>query len=158
MKLWILRHGQAEAMAASDQRRALTAEGVNEVHSMAALLQSQPLDCILASPYLRAQQTARLISDSLGHARGVATAAWLTPDDDPLQVLDFIAERSESHLLLVSHQPLVGQLISLLVEGHRRGHYPMPTAGLACVELDFPAAGLGRLSLLSCPADLRHQG
>ena len=78
----------------------------------------------------------------------------MTPDDDPRQALDFLGERSERNVLLVSHQPLVGQLISLLVEGHRRGHYPMPTAGLACIEMDFPAAGIGQLRLLSSPSEL----
>lgn len=154
MRIWILRHGQAEPMAASDSQRALTEHGRAEVRAMLPLFDDTPLDVILASPYRRAQQTAELVSRGLAHARGVATAAWLTPDDDPRQALDFLGERSELNVLLVSHQPLVGQLISLLVEGHRRGHYPMPTAGLACIEMDFPAAGIGQLRLLSSPSEL----
>jgi phosphohistidine phosphatase len=154
MRIWILRHGQAEAMAASDPQRALTEHGRVEVKSMLTLLRDEPLDGILASPYRRAQQTAELVSQGLSHSRGVATAAWLTPDDDPRQALDFLAERRERNVLLVSHQPLVSQLISLLVEGHKRGHYPMPTAGLACIDVDFPAAGIGQLGLLSSPSEL----
>lgn len=154
MRIWILRHGQAESMAASDPLRALTEQGRAEVEAMLQVFGNEPLDAILASPYRRAQQTAELVSCGLGHSRGVATAAWLTPDDNPAQVLDFLAERGERHLLLVSHQPLVGQLISLLVEGHKRGHYPMPTAGLACIDVDFPAAGIGQLRLLTSPSEL----
>lgn len=155
MKIWILRHGEAEAMAPSDEQRALTSQGREEALMMAAQLLDEPLDTILASPYLRAQETARLVQGRLQVRRGVSTAAWLTPDDEPGQVLAFLAERSEKNLLLVSHQPLVGQLISLLVEGNRGGHYPMPTAGLACIELDLPAAGLGQLRVLTSPAQLR---
>lgn len=155
MNIWILRHGQAEGWAPSDELRALTAQGQEEVRLMATQLAGQPVDAILASPYLRAQQTADIVQKQLQIRRGVATAAWLTPDDDPRRVLDFLEERSERNLILVSHQPLVSQLISLLVEGNRTGHYPMPTAGLACIELDFPAAGLGQLRLLSSPANLR---
>lgn len=154
MNIWILRHGQAEGLAASDELRALTTEGQEEALLMATQLAGQSIDAILASPYRRAQQTAQVVQSQLQVRRGVATAAWLTPDDDPRRVLKFLAERSEANLLLVSHQPLVSQLVSLLVEGHRAGHYPMPTAGLARIELDFPAAGLGQLRLLISPSDL----
>jgi phosphohistidine phosphatase len=154
MKIWLMRHGQAEAMAASDPQRALTEQGRVEAAAVARLLEGKQLDNILASPYLRAQQTAAIVSRHLAWTKGIATAAWLTPDDEPRLVLDFLAERDEQHLLLVSHQPLLGQLISLLVDGHKGAHYPMPTAGLACIETDFPAAGIGQLLLLTCPAEL----
>lgn len=121
---------------------------------MSRLLEKQPLDVILASPYLRAQQTAALMRSELNFPRNVATAPWLTPDDSPDRVLRFLSERSESNLLLVSHQPLVGQMVSLLVDGNRSSHYPMPTAALAGIELDFVAAGLGNLTALCVPADL----
>ena len=114
MRLWILRHGQAAAQAATDPERPLTGAGEQEVRSMCQILAGQPLDAILASPYLRAQQTASLVADQLNFARGVATAPWLTPDDAPADVLRYLSERSEQQLLLVSHQPLVSQLLSLL--------------------------------------------
>tara|TARA_Y100000780_G_scaffold17586_1_gene15126 strand:- start:165 stop:635 length:471 start_codon:yes stop_codon:yes gene_type:complete len=154
MRLWILRHGQAAPQAPTDPERPLTSAGENEVRRMCQVLAGQPLDAILASPYLRAQQTAALVADQLDFARGVSTAPWLTPDDEPAEVLRYLSERNEQQLLLVSHQPLVSQLLSLLCEGHRAGHFPMPTAGLACVDLDFVAAGLGQLQLLQSPAQL----
>ena len=156
MKLWIMRHGQAHAMADSDPQRTLTARGHQEVREMAIELIDQPLEAILASPYTRAQQTAAEVVDVTGYRRAVATVPWLTPDDEPMVVLDYLAERSEKELLLVSHQPLVSQLISLLVEGNRQGHYPMATASLACLELDFPAAGVASLLSLQAPAELRR--
>jgi len=156
MRLWILRHGQAEPHAAIDADRSLTPAGQAEVRAMGGLLARQPLDAILASPYVRAQQTAALVRSELGFAQDVGTAPWLTPDDNPSEVVRFLSERSDRHLLLVSHQPLVSQLISLLVEGNRAAHYPMPTAALACIDLDFVAAGLGTLVVLSVPADLQY--
>lgn len=123
---------------------------------MSGLLEQQPLDAILASPYLRAQQTAALVRSELNFPHDVGTAPWLTPDDQPSEALRFLSERSESNLLLVSHQPLVSQLVSLLVEGNRSSHYPMPTAALAGIELDFVAAGLGNLLALCVPADLQR--
>ena len=149
-----MRHGQAVAQAESDAQRALTPAGEAQVRAMGDQLQAQPLNAILASPYVRAQQTATLVREQIGFAQSVGTAAWLTPDDQPGDVIGFLSERSESELLLVSHQPLVSQLISLLVHGHRGEHYPMPTAALACIDMDFVAAGLGELVKLTVPADL----
>ena len=153
MKVWILRHGQAEPSAASDPQRCLTEVGRQQVRQMAQRLVGQPLDIILASPYQRAQQTAELVREQLDMRRSITTVDWLTPDDDPLEALDRLAERSEANILLVSHQPLVGQMISLAVDGHRQAHYPMPTAGLACLEMSLPAAGVARLLSLSNPAN-----
>lgn len=119
---------------------------------MAPRLRQAMPDVILASPYVRAQQTAELVREQLQMRRGIVTVDWATPDDDPLAVLDHLAERSEGTVLLVSHQPLVGQLLSLAVEGHRQGHYPMPTAGLACLDMAVPAAGTAQLLELSNPA------
>lgn len=119
---------------------------------MAPRLRQAMPDVILASPYVRAQQTAALVREQLQMRRGIVTVDWATPDDDPLAVLDHLAERSEGTVLLVSHQPLVGQLLSLAVEGHRQGHYPMPTAGLACLDMVVPAAGTAALLELVNPA------
>lgn len=154
MKLWILRHGQAEPQAASDAQRQLTGTGRQEAASMAQRLVGEPLDVILASPYVRAQQTADLVRQQLGLRRAIVTVDWATPEDEPMAVLDHLAERSEANILLVSHQPLVGQLLSLAVDGHRQGHYPMPTAGLACLQMALPAAGAAALLELSTPASL----
>ncbi|SDS42124.1 phosphohistidine phosphatase, SixA [Halopseudomonas litoralis] len=153
MRIWILRHGQAEPTATRDAERALTDVGRAEAIRMAEQLAGHSLDVILASPYRRAQQTAELIRRELNFRRGVTTVDWLTPEDDPMAVLDQLADRAEDELLLVSHQPLVGQLISLLVDGHRQGHYSMPTAGLACLDMPLPAAGAADLLSLTNPAD-----
>lgn len=148
MKLWLLRHGEAEPHASRDSERRLTAHGRKEVLQSAARLAGLPLDGILASPYVRAQQTAELVREALGLVEPVGTAPWLTPDDDPREVLGFLDERSERNLLLVSHQPLVGALGGLLVHGNRRDPLPMSTASLAELEGDFAAAGL--MTLVRC--------
>ncbi|MCR3766294.1 phosphohistidine phosphatase SixA, partial [Pseudomonas aeruginosa] len=92
-----------------------------------------------------------LVREALGLIEPVGTAPWLTPDDDPREVLGFLDERSERNLLLVSHQPLVGALGGLLVHGNRRDPLPMSTASLAELEGDFAAAGLMSLVSLHHP-------
>ncbi|AZE83171.1 Phosphohistidine phosphatase SixA [Pseudomonas orientalis] len=145
MKLWILRHGEAEAHARTDAERNLTEHGRAEVLRSAAQLIGQPLSAIIASPYVRAQQTAHLVREALGFEPDIRTVPWLTPEGNPLQVLENLD--SDDNVLLVSHQPLVGSLISVARHGHQRQPEPMHTASLAELEGDFPLAG--SMSLVS---------
>jgi len=145
MKLWVLRHGEAEGHARTDAERELTEHGRAEVLRSAAHLIGQPVDAIIASPYVRAQQTAQLVRQALGFEAGIRTVPWLTPEGNPLEVLNKLD--SDDNVLLVSHQPLVGSLISFLQHGHQRQPQPMHTASLAELEGDFPLAGL--MSLVS---------
>lgn len=145
MKVWILRHGEAEGHAPTDAERNLTEHGRAEVLRSAAHLIGQPLGAIIASPYVRAQQTAHLVREAIGFDADIRTVPWLTPEGNPSQVLENLD--SDDNVLLVSHQPLVGSLISFLQHGHQRQPQPMYTASLAELEGDFPLAGL--MSLVS---------
>ncbi|AZF04604.1 phosphohistidine phosphatase SixA [Pseudomonas sp. R5-89-07] len=140
MKLWILRHGEAQAHARTDAERNLTEHGRDEVLRSAAHLIGEPLSAIIVSPYARAQQTANLVREVLGFAPEIRTVPWLTPEGNPAQVLEKLD--TDDNVLLVSHQPLVGSLISFLQHGHPRQPQPMYTASLAELEGDFPLAGL----------------
>nr|WP_152747642.1 phosphohistidine phosphatase SixA [Pseudomonas kitaguniensis] len=146
--MWILRHGEAQAQARTDAERNLTEHGRGEVLRSAAHLIGQPISAILASPYVRAQQTAELVRDALGFEPAIKTVPWLTPEGNPLQVLAQLdTDGADDNVLLVSHQPLVGSLISFLQHGHQRQPQPMHTASLAELEGDFALAGL--MSLIS---------
>lgn len=149
MKLWVLRHGQAESHAATDAQRNLTAHGRQQVLDSAAQLIGQPIAAILASPYVRAQQTAHLVREALGFEGEVLTVPWLTPDTNPLKALEQLD--SADNLLLVSHQPLVGSLIGLLQHGHLRDPQAMDTASLAELQGDWPLAGTMTLTRIRHP-------
>ena len=143
MKLWILRHGEAEPHALRDADRNLTEHGRQQVVRSAAHLIGQPLDCILVSPYVRAQQTADLVRDALGFSSALKTVLWLTPESDPRFAVNQLPD--SGNVLLVSHQPFVGELISLLQHGPCRQPQPMQTASLAELEGEWPLAGSLRL-------------
>ena len=145
MKVCVLRHGEAQAHARTDAERNLTEQGRAEVLRSAAHLIGQPLSAIFASPYVRAQQTAELVREALGFEADIRTVPWLTPEGNPLRVLEKLD--TDDNVLLVSHQPLVGSLISFLQHGHQRQPEPMYTASLAELEGDFALAGL--MSLVS---------
>ncbi|WDM61031.1 phosphohistidine phosphatase SixA [Pseudomonas sp. NEEL19] len=152
MKLWVLRHGEAELRANTDAERRLTAHGREQVVRSAAHLLGQPLQAIIASPYVRAQQTAALVHETMGFAEPLRTVPWLTPEADVQQVIGEIERLGLQHVLLVSHQPLVGNLVGLLQHGHLQQPAAMSTASLAELEGEWPLAGLMTLKALNAPA------
>jgi len=146
MKLWVLRHGEAEPYGSRpDSERQLTAHGRKEVLSSAARLMGQPLTAIYASPYLRAQQTAQLVREALGFEPEIRTVEWLTPEVDPDRVAEQLV--SVSNVLLVSHNPLVGHLLSYLQHGAGYPPEKVSTAGLA--ELEHSELLIGSMTLNS---------
>jgi phosphohistidine phosphatase len=151
VKLWVLRHGEAANKAPTDDQRPLTRKGEGEALTSAAHLIGQPLDAILASPYLRAQQTATLVHEALRFSAAVRTVPWLTPESDPLAVAGHLERLGLEHVLLVSHQPLVGNLVGLLQHGNLSEPEPMSTASLAELEGDWPLAGLMKLKAVRHP-------
>ncbi|MFJ7285435.1 phosphohistidine phosphatase SixA [Pseudomonas sp. NPDC099000] len=145
MKLWVLRHGEAEPHGSKphDSERALTEHGRKEVLTSAARLIGKPLTAIYASPYLRAQETAQLVREALGFEPEIRTVEWLTPDTDPDKVADQLV--SVSDVLLVSHNPLVGNLLSYLQHGAGYPPERVSTAGLA--ELESAELLIGSMKL-----------
>jgi phosphohistidine phosphatase len=151
MKLWVLRHGEAvpHGSRPHDSERELTEHGRKEVLRSAALLMGQPLTAIYASPYLRAKQTAQIVRETLGFEPEIRIVDWLTPDTEP----DKVAEQmvAVSDVLLVSHNPLVGNLLSYLQHG--AGHPPerVSTAGLAELESNELLIGSMKLNGIKHP-------
>jgi phosphohistidine phosphatase len=141
MKLWVLRHGQAEPQTRTDAKRELTAHGREEVLRSAAHLLGLPLDAIYTSPYVRAQQTAELVHGALGFTEPVLTVPWLRPDTDVRKVIDTLDGLALENVLLVSHQPLVSSLVGMLDHGHFQDPPGMSTASLAELEGELPLAG-----------------
>jgi phosphohistidine phosphatase len=128
-----------------DSERELTDHGRKEVLNSAAHLIGQPLTAIYASPYLRAQQTAQIVREALGFEPEIRTVEWLTPEVDPDKVTDQLV--SVSNVLLVSHNPLVGNLLSYLQHGAGYPPEKVSTAGLA--ELESPELLIGSMNLNS---------
>ncbi len=152
MRLWLLRHGEAEPRARTDAERNLTEGGRRDVRRSATFLRGKPLQVVLASPYQRAQQTADEVCKALGFSGRRETVDWATPESDLEEALRALDLRGESDLLLVTHQPFVGNLAGWLVNGSHAEPLPMATASLAELEGEAIAGGLMRL------ASLHHVG
>jgi phosphohistidine phosphatase len=147
MQVFIMRHGQAEMIAAADHDRELTDAGRYQVEQMAQLLRDKilSLDYVLVSPYVRAQQTWQLARTQLPEATQVITLAELTPSGDQNAVVGLIegivSEQPDATILVVSHLPLVGYLVEGLVPG--AGAPLFSTAAIAELQLKEPRALVG---------------
>lgn len=139
MQLLIMRHGEA-GWHTLDQERELTESGRLGVAEVAAQMAESPWRprLVWSSPYVRARQTAAIVSEILNCP--VEEKMFITPDDDPGECLDALIDQHESPLLIVSHMPLVGSLATLLVDAHRRG---IPFMTSQAVMLDMPVVGPG---------------
>ena len=144
--LLVMRHGEAEAIARSDFQRPLTQAGREDVIASvrALILKGIQPGCIIASPLVRAQQTALLVDGVLG--AGITTWEDIAPDGEPDRVAARI-EELPSPPLLVSHQPFVGRLIEYMTDAET----PMATANLACLSYEVIGKGCGRLDWIINP-------
>ena len=121
MKVFIMRHGEAQQFASSDSDRQLTSKGrqrSQEVSREFSELGYTHFDRVLVSPYIRAQQTWKEISVNLS-AGYHETCDDITPYGDAEQVVSYVNALFKVHnvqtLLIVSHLPLVGYIAAELV-------------------------------------------
>ena len=94
---------------------------------------------IVASPYLRAQQTARIAAEVVGYAEQIHISPRITPDNAPADLWEEVREWDpDSPLLLVAHQPLLSAAAAWLT-GESRAAVEFLPGTLA--RIDFPEVG-----------------
>ncbi|AXA91467.1 phosphohistidine phosphatase SixA [Massilia sp. YMA4] len=116
MDLILWRHAEAEPghEGLPDLERALTGKGLKQAKRMGKWLDSQlPENCrILVSPAVRTVQTAE------GLGRKYKTNAELVPGAEPEAILQAAGwPNGRETVLIVGHQPTLGQVASLLLTG-----------------------------------------
>lgn len=152
MKVFVLRHGQAEAQQTTDEARNLTAKGRADVaasaqYSLSELTQVQE---IWASPLVRAQQTAEIVRDILvaqGVQISIKTTDLITPESNPADLFELLQASKLNSILLASHMPFVGNFLDVFCSS-ARGYHAMNTSSMALVECDVPAKECGDLRWL----------
>ncbi|WP_281645409.1 phosphohistidine phosphatase SixA [Parendozoicomonas sp. Alg238-R29] len=148
MKLYIMRHGQAEYAAPSDELRPLSESGQEQARKVAEQLRDIPFSGILASPYLRAQQTAETVRSVIS-GPGITTTQSIVPEAVPNIAVDQLPD--QGNWLLVAHMPLVGKLTSLLVDGVVSADVPYSTAMVCELEMELPGPGMAYLQRIFTP-------
>lgn len=130
MRLIFVRHGQAAPYCEDDAGRDLTDFGRLQASQTAEFLlghtQESPIDVIIASPYNRADQTAKILQSTLmavGQNPTFITISSITPDDNPAVGLDdiecairhrFGVDTEHLTVAIVCHMPIVARMTAIL--------------------------------------------
>lgn len=140
MRLYIVRHGEAEPFNDNDASRLLTRKGIADTYVLGQYLAQQVhhWDAVLVSSYQRAQQTYAEIAKSYPPQPAIVSDQITPLNSVPEAFAVLHSVKHLSHVLLVSHMPLVSALVSALVKGSEQNlmEFAMHTSGLAVLELD----------------------
>ena len=154
MDIVFVRHGIAEDFAVSDDARALTIEGREKIALVARFLAEKVdgVDLVMASPLVRAQQTAEIIASHLPAAlfRTEPELHYDTLPDDTLSMLARVARDAQT-AICVGHEPNLSSVISLALAGGY-GSFVRVNRGTAA-SISFPSSpekGKGMLNWF-CP-------
>ena len=139
--LWLLRHGDAEA-GSPDAERRLTRKGRDQSKTAGRALAATgvTLDACLASPKVRAAETARLACDALGVEPELEPKLAGGPFD-----AEALAAGLGDDVLLVGHDPDFSSAVRALTGAQVR----MKKGGLAGIES-------GELKVLLRPNELKR--
>ena len=136
MRLYLLRHGKAEAHNVSDAQRRLTPAGVRRMERAArvmARLKLRPAR-IVSSPRVRARQTADIVAAALGVE--VAERQSLDYGFNAANLPALLAEiPDDADLLCVGHNPF----LPMVVQELSGAQVSMKPGGLARLKLDAGA-------------------
>ena len=157
MRVFLLRHGEAADQAPDgsfhDDARELTPDGIQNLTKACATYSriiGTP-QTILHSPLIRAQQSAEILKSSLAKDVTMESTADLRPNGRANLVVDLLQSNFLQHsqdVVLVGHEPLLGDLLGLLSTGNDRLGIPMGKGMLAGIRFGDPRVMIGRLITL----------
>lgn len=156
VRLLLVRHGEAERRAATDELRPLSTHGRAEVGATAARLVAAGLvgPRIYASSLLRARQTADIIAGVLG-SEAPLMLDGITPDDDPRRAARVLSPLCLPGMtpVVATHMPLIAGLIAWLEQGSLQHATPVVTAGAVLLEGEMVGPGLMKAVWRIAPGD-----
>lgn len=160
-QLYLLRHGDAEKQDyrnGKDAGRKLTAAGKKVLRAEAEGMRRLGVcpALILASPLIRARQTAEIIAEGLGVGEPVEECLPLAPGHPPSEVLRALSRHKPlESVMLVGHEPNMGVLATTLLARSHSHHIEFKKGGLALIEVSsLPQPGKGVLRWLLTPEQL----
>ncbi len=163
MELYFLRHAIAKEngeFEGRDSERPLTDEGVEKMKKAAKGMKQMEIapEAILSSPYKRASQTAEIAARALDFTHPIQYEDCLVPSGSPKELLKLLKNfPNKSKLLIVGHQPSLGEFVSAFVFGEPALTIDFKKGGLCRVDLPGPEAGVrGELKWLLTNSQLRE--
>lgn len=122
MEVFVIRHAKAEERDAEawpdDSERPLTREGAREFERLARQLGRWrgSVDMLLASGFVRAWDTARIVRAKAGWPKPVRTKLLEADGADAAEaVAAFLAEQpSDARIAIVGHEPMLSEVVARL--------------------------------------------
>lgn len=146
VRLFLLRHAEAEAEALTDAERALTDLGREQAARVGEFCRRHHIrpDLVLSSPFRRALETARPVAEAIGAECVVEgfLASGMRPEDAHRELG---AYRRAHGIMLVGHQPDLGWLAASLIGLTRSEGFSVPKASLTALEVSFFGPNGGKL-------------
>ena len=153
-----MRHSLAasllEAGLANDEERPLTPAGEERARVMGRALKMLGItpEEIWSSPVLRAKQTAQLVATELGEPFLLDFRDVLKPGMSAAGFWQCIQQNPFSSLIVVGHQPDLGNAVSFLLWDLIGGSFAIDPGVVACLNLpSFPSRDKARLEFLLSP-------
>jgi phosphohistidine phosphatase len=162
VELYIVRHATAEPRGQGpDEERALTPKGSARAAEVARGLRA--LGCrperVLTSPLRRAEQTARILAETLCPDAPFEMCERLAPGASAEQLATELAGAVEGSVMVVGHAPDVTDIAAGLVCGRCGLDIAFKKAAACCISFrSGPVLGEGRLEWLLQPSHLRALG
>lgn len=134
MNLYILQHGEAVPKEI-DPERPLSEHGNRDIRILARHMQNMgvQLGNVFHSGKLRAEQSARLIAETLSPEIQPVQTEGLNPNDDPAVIIGDIEQMNEN-ILIATHMPFVSRLCSTLLTGTTDAEFASIPGTLFCLE------------------------
>lgn len=164
MQLLVIRHAIAQdrddfsATGRPDSERPLTDLGREKMAKGALGLRdlAPSPELIGTSPFVRAEETAKIVSDVLG-VGPVETVDALTPERRPADLLPWLENHTGADcVIVVGHEPHLSTLVTWFLSGREESVVELKKGGACLLDLGSrPAAGGATLRWLLTPSQLR---
>jgi phosphohistidine phosphatase len=162
MILYFVRHAIAVpqgSAGAADVERELTREGIDKMKRAATGLRAAEAipDIILSSPLVRARQTAEILMEAFDGKPVLTVVQALAPGGNRSELYLEIRKHADARaLMLVGHQPSLGEIAGEIVWGTPSHPLDLKKGGACAMEVDKVApAPRGTLLWIMPPAILR---
>lgn len=158
-EILILRHGDAqdltECNSSNDFDRALTDEGKKKIIKVSKLLKAigQEIDIVLSSPFIRAKQTAEIITENISTKNGLKIVDFLGCGSSVKEIAKGLTDYTTSHsVMLIGHIPDLELFLGKLICAER---IKLKKAAIGKVKLENSIELSGELEWLITPKILK---
>ncbi len=151
MLIYLFRHGDAPYDSSCGER-SLSAQGETDTRQVVQQhidVLSQ-LQLVLCSPTLRARQTLKVLTDTLNYQEALLFEDALRSEGH-INAVEYCVETLDvERVLLLSHQPLIGQILEYLTDKPGIG-WSIDTSSLACLNTITFGRGCAEMQWLTHP-------